>query len=446
MKKSCGSDCSRESDTYRLHYCGTCKSIGSIYDQKSRLLLNFDAVFLSELLSALSSENTKEWQYGYQSYNCFARIDEQKIPLALQYSAAANVFLSALKTQDHIHDERNFFWKSLNLIYGKSFKKAQENLSDFGLDILEINDLIQQQFQLEQEKHSLEDYAFPTAKITSLIFKKGGNLIQEESILLEKIGFEFGRLAYILDALEDYGKDLKSNAFNGIQQAFSLEDIILNPSIKSIIHQQIYDIQDGIIDLLEQLALPEYILKNFVSRLVLNVSNLLDKPINTDSAKDEFALSFSWKTSQQKAKALVVHIKQPVKQKLQYASLAVAIFVRAETLESLKGLDVKQFGVTATLATLVTAFACFAGKKQRKIRRRLKWLRNGFFKRKSCCNGTDCCTQCVQTNACKNCCSTCVSTCVENSGDECKRLLRIIMWVSFGVLILILLILAIIAA
>ena len=38
----------------RLHYCGTCKSIGSRYGQSARLLLNFDSVFAAEVLTAVA--------------------------------------------------------------------------------------------------------------------------------------------------------------------------------------------------------------------------------------------------------------------------------------------------------------------------------------------------------------------------------------------------------
>jgi hypothetical protein len=51
--------CSRHQDNttpYRLHYCGTCKTMGPLYGQKSRFLLNHDAVFLSELLTLLAPD------------------------------------------------------------------------------------------------------------------------------------------------------------------------------------------------------------------------------------------------------------------------------------------------------------------------------------------------------------------------------------------------------
>ena len=56
----------------RLHYCGTCKTMGSLYGQKTRTLLNHDTVFLAEVLTAISTDNEslREWHQAYQSFNC----------------------------------------------------------------------------------------------------------------------------------------------------------------------------------------------------------------------------------------------------------------------------------------------------------------------------------------------------------------------------------------
>ena len=44
-----------ETSEFRLNYCGTCKTIGKLYGHKERILLNFDVVFLSELLAAVNN-------------------------------------------------------------------------------------------------------------------------------------------------------------------------------------------------------------------------------------------------------------------------------------------------------------------------------------------------------------------------------------------------------
>jgi hypothetical protein len=46
-------------DHFKKNYCGTCKTIGKLYGQKERLLLNNDIVFLSELLAELNNDPTE---------------------------------------------------------------------------------------------------------------------------------------------------------------------------------------------------------------------------------------------------------------------------------------------------------------------------------------------------------------------------------------------------
>lgn len=52
---------SPERRLWQLHYCGACKTIGRQYGHKSRMLLNYDAVFLAELLTELGGEDAEAW-------------------------------------------------------------------------------------------------------------------------------------------------------------------------------------------------------------------------------------------------------------------------------------------------------------------------------------------------------------------------------------------------
>ena len=86
--KTCGMSV-EEKRFRRVNYCGTCKTIGSIYGQKSRLLLNHDTVFLAEILTALNSENVADWQKSYQSYNCL-NLPKNEMPIALEFAATTD--------------------------------------------------------------------------------------------------------------------------------------------------------------------------------------------------------------------------------------------------------------------------------------------------------------------------------------------------------------------
>ena len=87
---------------HRRHYCGTCKAIGQNYNQQSRLMLNFDTVFLSELLSQLELEDLDLWDKNLQAVNTCFSMPTEKLPFSLEYAATASVLLGGLKIEDNL--------------------------------------------------------------------------------------------------------------------------------------------------------------------------------------------------------------------------------------------------------------------------------------------------------------------------------------------------------
>src|SRR4051812_7512189 len=102
--------CSRRTERAyhrRLHYCGTCKTMGRLYGQRSRLLLNNDAVFLAELLTAMTpgARAASDWDRAFQSYSCLALpASAEEMPLALQVAATATLVMSEFKVADQLDD------------------------------------------------------------------------------------------------------------------------------------------------------------------------------------------------------------------------------------------------------------------------------------------------------------------------------------------------------
>jgi Family of unknown function (DUF5685) len=94
MKNRSCSQSNEQKYEYRLHYCGTCKTMGALFGQASRFLLNNDAVFLAEVLSAVTPERQRQkltdWTKEYQSFNCFA-MPSQSDAIPLPLTIAANV-------------------------------------------------------------------------------------------------------------------------------------------------------------------------------------------------------------------------------------------------------------------------------------------------------------------------------------------------------------------
>src|SRR5215471_14316430 len=132
-----------ESERRRFHYCGTCKTMGRLYGQRSRLLLNHDTVFLAELLTLLSDESP-QWKAdkAYLSYNCLSlprSVDDR--PLALQLAAAANILLPEFKFADRIKDGGLVRLRFVQRFFSGGFRRAAALLRRLNFPVDELRRL-----------------------------------------------------------------------------------------------------------------------------------------------------------------------------------------------------------------------------------------------------------------------------------------------------------------
>ncbi|MEN3334034.1 MAG: hypothetical protein V7641_3399 [Blastocatellia bacterium] len=269
----------------RLHYCGTCKTIGSLYGQASRALLNHDTVFLAELLSALSGADRQldEWNQSYQSYNCLALPRSQAaMPLVLQYAAAATLTLAEFKLADHILDSKQRRWRVARHVFSKGFRQAAAQLAEWDFPVADLRRALRSQEAREaRARHArlspdaaLADLAEPTAHATAMFLAHGAQLVSVASAAdaMRRIGRAFGALIYLLDALEDYGKDARNGDFNAIRAAFKLTGERLPAGIRKQVADQIGSLAAEIETVLNELPIEPSRARLFASRLQHNLA------------------------------------------------------------------------------------------------------------------------------------------------------------------------------
>ncbi len=278
--------CSSANSDFRFHYCGTCKTIGHHYGQSARMLLNYDVVFLSELLGAMSNFKNKKWDQAYYTKSCFALPKQaEAIPSYLQYTAGINVFLTALKTDDNINDNSFFSkikWIAFRQYFKRRFQQAWESLKESKLPVQKFWDLMQEQYKRESQIIKSPDtpeslinyYAAPTAQMTALTFQNGAQAIQQsnQKEKLYHIGHSFGQINYLLDALEDYQADLKTNTFNGIQSAYQTHSPELPTEIEEAVIQQLHQLKEKTSHHINQLDIKEEKKSYFNNLLQTNLS------------------------------------------------------------------------------------------------------------------------------------------------------------------------------
>lgn len=308
--KKCGMS-EAEKRFRRLNYCGTCKTLGAVYGQKSRFLLNHDTVFLAEILSAVGGENVSDWSKSYQSFNCLS-LPRGEMPLPLKFAATVNVILTEFKLADHIADDGRRHHKLARNAFSNEFETAEKVLAEWNFPLDEVKAVLDSQTEREISAKSLDEFAFPTAQATAVFFREGVRLIGKEELenIAFELGFAFGRLVYLLDAFEDYEKDFKSKKFNALRAAFGLRETKLTPAAKRQAAAILHENEREVVEKINLLPFAENQKRLFVARLSENLHRKLKTELPVLQTQKVCALkpkkSFAqkWQTASAKAKNL----------------------------------------------------------------------------------------------------------------------------------------------
>lgn len=290
LMKNAGCQNPAQPEWYRLHYCGLCKTIGQKYDQKSRLLLNNDAVFLAEVLTHLASDTPEQWDAKIRGYHCFSIPQAGKIPVSLDYAADVNMLLAQLRIRDNKTDDLEILWSAIEKVFGKPFQKIQLFLQKWKVEVQILEHWLTENQAREQSpmppniqdwQSALSYYSSPTAKLTGYFFGIGAEVLgkPEAKDGLYRLGYHFGELIYSLDAVKDVSEDLKSGQFNPLSGYFgcnrSEEEMVVST------RDYLWELAAGIEQVLQELPLPEETQRSLQGRLILNLSQALSGQENT---------------------------------------------------------------------------------------------------------------------------------------------------------------------
>jgi hypothetical protein len=209
-----------------------------------RLALNHDIAFMAHVIGECAESNDRKHPQHRESldpafyhYNCLVLPEKDEsigVPVTFKLAAAVNILLSELTVRDKIADSQGKKlspWLWLNKRINPAGLMARKSLCQwkFPLDHLDRLAALQQEREKESIQHlllnpgkTLEFYAHPTASITGIIFQRAsivtGNT--KKKGLMYGLGYRFGQLMYILDALEDFNRDQKKDHFNAIAAAY----------------------------------------------------------------------------------------------------------------------------------------------------------------------------------------------------------------------------------
>ncbi len=192
---------------YRGCYCGLCRKIGHTYGTAQRLALNYDLTFLAMLLSSLYEPDEISG-----SDSCIAHPFSKHhhwASDATEYAAAMNMALAYYNAMDDWQDERKLLSYGQAAIFRKAAEKAAKTYPRQWQAIGQCMDTLG-----KLEADNIQD---PDAAANAFGLLMAELFVWKEDRwkpILRKLGDALGRFIYLMDAIMDLPKDLKSGNYN----------------------------------------------------------------------------------------------------------------------------------------------------------------------------------------------------------------------------------------
>ncbi len=192
---------------YKALYCGLCRSIGASCGQLARTGLTYDTTFLSALLHNMTGTDIEVEKRG-----CFGHTVRKK-PMAKvdalsEELGALNTILIYYKLTDDIADGGR--GKAKRVWFKRGFKRAKKRYPALA-ELIE-GYLIEQERTEKSEVSSPDMAAEPSARMMQAV--SDHFLGEKASPATQGLFYDLGKWIYLIDALDDFEKDIKKKNYN----------------------------------------------------------------------------------------------------------------------------------------------------------------------------------------------------------------------------------------
>src|SRR6266851_3515747 len=183
---------------WQAHLCGLCLTLRDTHGQAARLVTSYDTLLVSVLTEAQNPEGSPHRTAGPCPLRGFRRADvvAASAPGAL-LAASVSLVLAAVKITDHVADA--------------------DGLAARGFDTQACTGAAGRQSQLESAAiPSLLAITEPAETAVAAAFAHTATLAAKphNAPALARAGRMFGRIAHLLDAVEDFDADRRSGRYN----------------------------------------------------------------------------------------------------------------------------------------------------------------------------------------------------------------------------------------
>jgi hypothetical protein len=208
---------------WMAHLCGLCLTLRAEHGQASRVVTNYDGLLISVLVEAQRADRSPHRKAGPCALRGMKTADVVSAKAeGARLAAAVSLLLAAGKTRDHIADGDGPFARRLvaataDRVASRWDAAGARTSSDLGFDAGVLREAVERQTALETTPgRTLLDLTEPTETAVAAAFAHTAVLAgrPENEEPLAEAGRFFGRLAHLLDAVEDLPEDRASGAYN----------------------------------------------------------------------------------------------------------------------------------------------------------------------------------------------------------------------------------------
>ncbi|MEO3783269.1 DUF5685 family protein [Actinocorallia sp. B10E7] len=208
---------------WMAHLCGLCLTLRDEHGHRARLVTNYDGLLVSVLTEAQSAETSPRRKAGACALRGFKSADVVTARAeGARLAAAVSLLLAAGKTRDHIADgDGPYARRPVAAAAGRMADRwdaaGGTTGEGLGFDVDVLRDAVARQTVLERTPGlTLLELLEPTETAVAAAFAHTAVLAGRPGNAepLAEAGRFFGRLAHLLDAVEDLPADHSIGAFN----------------------------------------------------------------------------------------------------------------------------------------------------------------------------------------------------------------------------------------
>ncbi|MEU0832187.1 DUF5685 family protein [Streptomyces sp. NPDC005969] len=209
---------------WMAHLCGLCLALRSDHGQFARVVTNYDGLIVSVLTEAQAERTTGRWRTAGPCPLRAMRTAPVARGEGARLAAAVSLVLASAKVRDHVADRDGLLKRrpvaaAARRVAAGWDRAGARTGAQLGFDTAVLVDAVDRQTGIERLAGlgtPLLTVTEPTETATAAAFAHTAVLAgkPQNAEPLAEAGRLFGRLAHLLDAVEDQGADAASGAWN----------------------------------------------------------------------------------------------------------------------------------------------------------------------------------------------------------------------------------------